>query len=185
LLGYVSAITRKIKGPDVPELTQRFHYAKLLLSQTRYLSELSDELDKNPDSRASEIYCDSMKKSGHSVLPAPINQAVFLQMAYVNLVWLSEALTDTERGAIRSHFTMEDFSSASFEGFDPEPKIGDCFRHLRNSLAHASVDLGQGEKIEFCFRSKENNKSISLSGEVLGEISEKWCFLVSNMIYQN
>jgi hypothetical protein len=80
---------------------------------------------------------------------------------------------------------MADFSSASFEGFDSEPKIGDSFRHLRNSLAHASVDLGQGEKIEFCFRSKKNNKSISLSGEVLGEISEKWCFLVSNMIYQN
>jgi kynurenine formamidase len=78
------------------ELAERFHFAKLLLSQTRYLSELSYELDKNPDSRASEIYCVSMKESGHSVLPAPINQAVFLQMAYVNLVWLSEALNSTE-----------------------------------------------------------------------------------------
>ena len=163
------------------ELAERFHFAKLLLSQTRYLSELSYELDKNPDSRASEIYCASMKKSGHSVLPAPINQAVFLQMAYVNLVWLSEALNSTERGAIRSHFTMGDFSSASFEGFDPAPKIGDCFRHLRNSLAHASVDIGQGEKLEFCFRS-EDNKCIRLSGEVLGRLSEKWCFLVAKLL---
>jgi len=169
-------------GDHVSELKQRFHFAKLILSQTRYLYELSNKIQQEPNSPASELYNQAMISNGHSVIPNPINQAVFLQMAYVSLVWLSEALTPEQRGNIRKQFTNEDFKSAKLSNCTNSANINCYFRHLRNALAHASVDLSDDVSIGFRF-SGRNGETLCLSGEDLGRISEKWILLVSNVLY--
>ena len=164
------------------ELKERFHFAKLTQSQTRYLYALSCELNENPSSPTSVLYTESMKESGYQKHPSPINQAVFLQMAYVSLVWLSEALTDDQRGEIRKKFTVNDFFCADFSKYTGSRKIGDYFRHIRNSLAHASVKISEEGKFGFEFHSRDDG-IIVLSAEDLGRLSEKWLYCVSDMIY--
>ncbi len=164
------------------ELRERFHFAKLMLSQARYLSALTDELTRDPRSRASNLYNEIMSANGHSIIPSPINQAVFLQMAYVSLVWLSEALTSEQRTKIRQQFALRDFGSARPESFNSDASVGSYFRHLRNALAHASVDISGNGNLGFKF-SGRNGETMHLSSEDLGRISEKWIFLVSKLLY--
>jgi hypothetical protein len=169
----------------VSELKERFHFAKLTLSQVRYLSALSKELDENPSSATSVLYIQTMKESGHQVCPRPINQAVYLQMAYMNLCWLPEALTTDQRGKIRQEFTTGDFCRADFSKYTADRKVSQYFRHIRNSLAHASVEISEKKgQFGFEFHSKKEG-SIVLSAEDLGRLSEKWLHRVSDMIYQN
>ena len=115
-----------------------------------------------------------------------VNQALFLSMAYVTIVWLTE-------GFSRDEIAIAVEKKGGFQGFSVYEKDGkridklsgkDYICRIRNALSHSTVEIedkhfsfwGQGE-------SKRESGRVVLTWEQLAKLSNLILFAVNDVLY--
>ena len=172
---------------DVVDVREAFHIAKLALFNVRLLNEFenarlrSKEIDELIEARAAS--------DGIARPISLMSQAVFLQFAYVCMVWLWEIAK-----AERSETEIVDLVQQKFH-FDPvigkvkgernvtEPK--DFIRLVRNAISHARVIVQDDAFIlsDIDCRKEKSKTVVQLSWAELGQLSEAVLFAMNNKIY--
>ena len=160
-------------------LKERYHYAKLALFNAKLLL----SLDTTTDPGVAKALNDCAKSIGFAERPPLINQAVFLQMAYVCLVWLWESAKaknvdeDLAHALFDSEFPIpaEDaWEGERHKNKGPDNAHVETVRLIRNALSHGRVQVD-----DKCFRFEDERKdgkdkaSLTVSWGYLGQLCER------------
>ena len=162
---------------------ERYHYGKLALFHSRLLH----CLDTTVDAGVAKAVSDCAKNNGFSEPPPLVNQAVFLQMAYVCLVWLWESAQreDAEQRLIKALFDDE-FTvppPSAWEGNRNQDPLN-TLRLIRNALSHGRVQVDDDN---FRFEDERpggsDNAALTVSWAYLGQLCERVIHKLTPIVY--
>ena len=122
--------------------------------------------------------------------PVPlVNQATFVQIAYLSLVWLWESVKkdeDQQDAVLEDVGTRFNHGDVGWVGERKKDGIGSVLRLVRNALAHGRVTL-DGQSFVFEDQDKRAREkaptAATLSWEQVARLSEAVIFALSGVLY--
>ena len=162
---------------------ERYHFAKLALFNARLLSELAGS--SNPAVARAVDVC--AKKNGFQESVPLINQAVFLQMAYVCLVWLWEGVKlEKKESSLTNTLFDGEFNLPAVSVWEGQRKheASEVLRLLRNAISHGRVHVSEGN---FRFEDQKPDGSdkaaLTISWAYLGQLCERVIHKLTSVAY--
>jgi hypothetical protein len=168
-----------------------FHFAKLSLFNARLMSDLQ-ELRNSGSAEGNVVERIIQERACHDHLrldpeDSLVNQSIFLGMAYVTVVWLTERFD-------RNKIAHEIEKRGGFKGLaahGPRAPRGDLssteyLRLIRNAISHGKVDATDTHFIFSDRHPKEDQPTcVRLTWEQLGRLTVDTLFSVNAMLYPN
>ena len=163
------------------EAREAFHMAKLALTNVRVLADFQSA--RSEAGEVSKIVEQRLERDKISEPFSLLHQAMFLQFAYICLVWLWEREKFRNNQEELAERVAERFCFHYVEIFEPQDNGGNqtakwILTRIRNAISHGSAEV-RDEKFIF----KDWNKSLSLSWRELAKLSETVLFVVNDMVY--
>jgi hypothetical protein len=167
---------------------EAFHFAKLMLFNTRLLSDLQKARGSDTaEGRAMEEIVQKRARLDDLTMgqgDSLIHQSTFLAMAYVTLVWLTERFNrDDISCRIEKMGGFDEFSADGPRAQNHRLSSREYLRLIRNAISHAEVDVNDTQFVFTDGRSDKGPTCVRISWEQLGKLTEDALSSVNDLLY--
>lgn len=170
-----------------------YHVARLALFNTRLLN----SLEGSPDAEVRQLIDSEIESNGLRPPVSLLHQATFLSMAYICLVWLTEAMRkhlgqDNFDCDLEGAFRRRGVELPSRDRIEGPRELRDwpaVLRLVRNALSHGNVEIADGY-FEFTDQNKRRKRDepvptkLCLTWEELGKLSEVYIHAQSPVLWK-